>query len=166
MSRARSSIWGFFLIVLPCTAACGGGSSSPATALAPGAPAPPLRSVASVDQVMDAIIIPSSQRVFDAVVYVNGQLEQSPKSDDDWFGVQMSALAVAEAGNLLMLPPRAEDNDEWMAAAAGLIAQGERMLAAIDRRNTQEVFDVGADMYEACVRCHRQYMPGVKESYK
>ena len=38
---------------------------------------------------MDGIIIPSSQRVFDAVVYVNGQLEQSPKTDDDWFGIQM-----------------------------------------------------------------------------
>lgn len=35
------------------------------------------------------------------------------------------------------------------------------MVAAIDRKRTQEVFDVGADMYEACVRCHGQHMPGV-----
>ena len=83
-----------------------------------GGPAPPLRAVASVDQLMDAIIIPSSQRVFDAVVYVNGQLEQSPKSDDDWFQIQMSALAVAEAGNLLMLPPRAKDGGEWRLSRA------------------------------------------------
>ena len=86
---------------------------------AAGGPAPPLRA----DQLMDAIIIPSSQRVFDAVVYVNGQLEQSPKSDDDWFQIQMSALAVAEAGNLLMLPPR----------------QGRRRVATFSRAHRQRL---------------------------
>ena len=55
-----------------------------------------MRPVASVDQVMDGIVIPASQRVFDAVVYVNGKLEQSPKTEDEWFGIQMQALAVAE----------------------------------------------------------------------
>ncbi len=158
MSRARSSIWGFFLIVLPCAAACGGGSSSPATALAPGAPAPPLRSVASVDQVMDAIIIPSSQRVFDAVVYVNGQLEQSPKSDDDWFGVQMSALAVAEAGNLLMLPPRAKDNGEWLTFSRALTDSAYRVAQAAEAKNLDLVLQTGGEMYNACTACHEKYL--------
>ena len=57
-----------------------------------------LKAVATVDQVMDAIVIPSSQALFDAVVYENGELVQSPKNDDDWFRLQMHALAVAEAG--------------------------------------------------------------------
>ena len=151
MSLSRSSIWGFFLIVLPCTAACGGGSSSPATALAPGAPAPPLRSVASVDQV-------SSQRVFDAVVYVNGELEQSPKSDDDWFGVQMSALAVAEAGNLLMLPPRAKDNGEWLTFSRALTDSAYRVAQAAEAKNLDLVLQTGGEMYNACTACHEKYL--------
>ena len=89
---------------------------------------------------MDAIIIPSSQRVFDAVVYVNGQLEQSPKSDDDWFGVQMSALAVAEAGNLLMLPPRAKDNGEWLTFSRALTDSAYRVAQAAEAKN----LDLGA----------------------
>src|SRR5688572_28983857 len=90
MSHARSSMLALSGLVLTCVmAACG--DSAPGTAVTPAGPGPQMRPVASVDQVMDGIIIPASQRVFDAVVYVNGKLEQSPKTDDDWFGIQMQA---------------------------------------------------------------------------
>src|SRR5262245_44016781 len=74
----------------------------------------PTRSVATVDEVMDGIVIPGSTTIFDAVVYSNGELVQTPKTDDDWQHVRLRALAVAEAGNLLMMPPRARDAGEWM----------------------------------------------------
>ena len=155
MSLGRSSILVFLAIVFMCATACGG-SSPPAPALAPGGP--PLRPVASVDQVMDGIIIPSSQRVFDAVVYVNGALEHSPKSDDDWFGIQMSALAVAEAGNLLMLPPRAKDGGEWLTFSRAMTDSAYRVAQAAEAKNLDLVLQTGGELYNACTACHEKYL--------
>src|SRR5688500_16860447 len=88
---------------LPCllTAAALSAGCSPAPQAAAYQP------VGTVDHVMDAIVIPSSDAIFDAVIYENGELVRAPKVDDDWFRVQMHAVAVAEAGNLLLMPPRA-----------------------------------------------------------
>ncbi|HEY6508125.1 MAG TPA: hypothetical protein VIY56_08920, partial [Vicinamibacterales bacterium] len=110
-------------------------STTPATGNGGSTSAPLLRPVASVDQVMDGIIIPASQRVFDAVVYVNGELEQAPKNDDDWFNVQMQALAIAEAGNLLMMPPRAKDAGEWMTLSRALTDSAYRVAQAAEAKN-------------------------------
>jgi hypothetical protein len=158
MSQARSSILASFAVVLGCAAAACGGATPADSVPAAGGPAVPLRAVASVDQLMDAIIIPSSQHVFDAVVYVNGQLEQSPKSDDDWFRIQMSALAVAEAGNLLMLPPRAKDGGEWLTFSRALTDSAYRVAQAAEAKNLDLVLQTGGEMYNACTACHEKYL--------
>ncbi len=75
-------------------------------------------------------------------------------------------VTLTEGGNLLMLAPRAQDGDEWMKAAARMVGEGERMISAIDHKAPQEVFDVGATLYDACVRCHMRYMPGVSDKYR
>jgi hypothetical protein len=157
MSRTRSSILvSFVVIVSGIAGSCGG--AAPVGAPGGGGAAPPLRAVASVDQVMDGIIIPSSQRVFDAVVYVNGVLEQSPKTDDDWFNLQMNALAVAEAGNLLMLPPRAKDNGEWQTFSRALVDSAYRAAQAAEAKNLDLVLQTGGEMYNACTACHEKYL--------
>ena len=157
MSRAGSSILSLLAVVIGGAAACSG--ATPAGSVpAAGGRALPLRAVATVDQLMDAIIIPSSQRVFDAVVYVNGQLEQSPKTDDDWFGIQMSALAVAEAGNLLMLPPRAKDTGEWLTLSRALTDSAYRAAQAAEAKNLDLVLQTGGEMYSACTQCHEKYL--------
>jgi hypothetical protein len=156
MSRPRSSIFGLFAVAAASIwAAC---STAPAPSGSSNTSGLPLRPVASVDQVMDGIIIPSSQRVFDAVVYVNGVLEQSPKNDDDWFNVQMNALAVAEAGNLLMLPPRAKDNGEWLTFSRALTDSAYRVAQAAEAKNLDLVLQTGGEMYNACTQCHEKYL--------
>jgi hypothetical protein len=117
-----------------------------------------MRAVASVDQVMDAIIIPASQRVFDAVVYVNGELQQAPKNDDDWFAVQMQALAVAEAGNLLMMPPRAKDTGDWITFSRAMTDSAYRVAQAAEAKNTDLMLTTGGEMYNACTACHEKYL--------
>lgn len=107
---------------------------------------------------MDGIIIPASQRVFDAVVYVNGVLEQSPKTDDDWFQIQMSALAVAEAGNLLMMPPRAKDAGEWLTFSRAMTDSAYRVAQAAEAKNLDLVLQTGGEMYNACTACHEKYL--------
>lgn len=138
------------------TLACG---TPPAENAAPSAASPSaMRPVASVDQLMDSIIIPASQKVFDAVVYVNGELQEAPKNDDDWFAVQMQALAVAEAGNLLMMPPRAKDAGDWITYSRALIDSAYRVAQAAEAKNTELVLTTGGEMYNACTACHEKYL--------
>jgi len=120
---------------------------------------PPYHPVATVDQVMDAIVIPSSQALFDAVVYENGVLVQSPKVDDDWFALQMHALAVAEAGNLLVMPPRAKDTGEWQTMSRALTDSAVKVAQAAEAKDIEGMLATGSEMYAACTSCHRKYLP-------
>ena len=117
------------------------------------------RPVATVDQVMDAIVIPSSQAIFDAVVYDNGVLVQAPKMDDDWFALQMQAIAVAEAGNLLLMPGRAKDTGDWQTMAHAMTAAAVKVAQAAEAKDVDRMLATGGEMYAACVECHRKYLP-------
>jgi hypothetical protein len=117
---------------------------------------------------MAALLEKQADIVWEAVgttIIGNTIEEHRPVTDEEWTNVRNAAVAVAETGNLLMVAPRAGDQG-WMNAAAGMIAQGERMLNAIDRRNTKDIFDVGSDLYDSCVTCHMHYMPAIKDMYK
>jgi hypothetical protein len=114
--------------------------------------------VASVNQVMDSIIIPSSQAIFDAVVYDNGELVQAPKSDDDWYQLRMHALAVAEAGNLLLMPPRLKHEANWVKWSHALTDAAVRVEQAADARNVDLLLETGGQMYTACTQCHANYL--------
>lgn len=134
-----------------------------------GSQAPPIRAVVDTKTLMAAVLEKQSNIVWESVGEVHtleGIEEKRPRTDEEWQHIRDAAVTIAESANLLMVPPRAQDDEEWMAASAGVISEGERMIAAIDRRSTKDVFDIGADLYEACVRCHRQYMPGVREFYR
>jgi hypothetical protein len=118
----------------------------------------PLRAVATVDEVMDGIVIPSSQVVFDAVVYSNGELIQAPKTDDDWFALRIHALAVAEAGNLLLMPPRAKDTGDWAKFSRALTDAAVEVAKASEAKNIERVLQTGGTMYTACAGCHEKYI--------
>jgi hypothetical protein len=120
---------------------------------------PSYKPIASVGQIMDAIVIPSSQAIFDAVVYSNGELVKAPQGDDEWHALQMHALAVAEAGNLLMMAPRAKDNGDWMKMAAGLNDQAVATANAAEKKDLDLLLKAGSDLYDACTVCHRKYIP-------
>jgi hypothetical protein len=125
-----------------------------------GATSPPTyQPVGTVDQVMDAIVIPSSQAIFDAVIYENGELVQAPKVDDDWFRVQMHAVAVAEAGNLLLMPPRARDAGEWVTFSRAMTTAAAEVAKAAESKDVERLLQTGSEMYRACVGCHAKYLP-------
>jgi hypothetical protein len=130
-----------------------------------GAPAPPATRadrfvpVASVDEIMEAVVIPSSQALFDAVVYVNGEVERAPTSDQDWHALQMHALAVAEAGNLLLMAPRAKDGDDWAAAANAMTRAGAAASDAVKGQDLEALLKAGSALYSSCTACHRAYVP-------
>ena len=143
------------LLLALATSACQGGVAGRGV----DGPAAEIRPVATVDQIMDAIVIPSSQAIFDAVVYENGALVQAPRTDDDWFRLQMHALAVAEAGNLLQMPGRAKDAGDWAAMSAALTDAAVTVAGAAESKDTERLLASGSEMYNACTSCHRKYIP-------
>ena len=114
--------------------------------------------VASVDDVMEAIVIPSSQALFDSVVYVNGELTQSPKTDDEWNRLRLQAIAVAEAGNLLVMPPRAKDSEDWLKLSNALTDAAMRVEQAADAKSIDLMLQTGGELYTACTACHEKYL--------
>jgi len=130
---------------------------------------PPFKPVVDNRTLMNSVIEKQANVVWDSVgtvVTPEGTQERRPQTDEDWANLRDAAVTLTESGNLLMLTPRAHDGDEWMKAAAGMVEQGERMISAVARKSPEQVFDVGATLYDSCVRCHMNYMPGVAEMYR
>lgn len=112
----------------------------------------PFKPVATVKQVMLGITIPASNVVF----AVAGE---APESDDAWQQVESSALAVSESGNLLLIPPRAVDEQEWRQYALALVDAGARAAEAARAKDAEAVSTAGDAMYEVCEQCHSKYLP-------
>ena len=125
--------------------------------LASAAPAqqPTLKPVATVKQLMKAIVIPSSDAVFQVAA-------KEPKNDEQWAAVQNSALALAEAGNLLMIGSRAKDQGEWMKQSQALLDLGSAAFKAAEAKDVDAVSKAGDEIYEVCEGCHSKYMEKAK----
>jgi hypothetical protein len=116
--------------------------------------------VATNDQLMDSIIIPNSQAIWDSVVYTNGELVASPKTDDDWYNLQMNGYALAEAGNLLKIPPRAREDAEWNQWATEMTAKARDVIRAAEAKDITALLTAGGEVYNNCTDCHRMYVTG------
>jgi hypothetical protein len=123
-------------------------TQSPAAA-APAADA--FKPVASVKQVMLGITVPASNAVF----AVAGE---APADDAAWQAVEASAMAVAESGNLLLMKPRAVDDQEWKQYAIAMVDAGTKAAVAARAKNAEQTGLAGDDMYNVCEQCHAKYM--------
>ena len=121
---------------------------------------PQFQVVATNDQVMDAIIIPNAQAIWDSVVYTNGELVVSPKTDDDWYNLQMNGYALAEAGNLLKISPRAREEADWHQWATDLTTKSRDVIRAAEAKDMQALLTSGGEVYNVCTDCHRKYVTG------
>ncbi len=123
-------------------------------------PPAPFRTVASTKQLMLAVVDPAADEVWEAVGTVmtpSGTSEIAPQNDEEWATVQNGALTLAESGNLLLLPSRAAGDAEWIKLSQQLIDLGEKTSKAAEAKNTAAVFDLGAEIYDVCTNCHRQF---------
>jgi len=135
-----------------------------------GGPAPPpFKPVVDTKVLMQAVVDPNADAIWEAVKSIDtkeGSQEIRPKTDEEWTAVRNAAITVAEAGNLLMLVPRAKDGDEWMKRAQEMIDTGEAAIRAAEAKNADRLFTVGGDIYEACSNCHRRYMEAIVNANK
>jgi hypothetical protein len=113
---------------------------------------------ATTAEIMDGIVIPFSQAIFDAVAYENAQLTRAPRNDDEWHRLYVQALAVAEAGNLLMIDGRAKDQREWIALAHEMSLKAAAVAKGASLKNVDRVLEAGGELYETCTACHAKYV--------
>ncbi len=109
--------------------------------------------VATVKQIQEAMISPSSDTIFNVG-------RAAPSSDEEWAVVRNAAVILAESGNLFMLDGRAKDGDLWMELSTELVAAGAEALAAADDRDVAGVLQAGNRIAAACEACHQPYRDG------
>ena len=139
------------------------------SACSKGPEPPPFKPVVDTKLLMQAVVDPNADIIWEAVKTIDtpaGTEDVRPKTDEQWVAVRNSAVAVAEAGNLLMLVPRAKDGGEWMKRAQEMIDTGERAIKAAEAKNASQLFTVGGDIYDACSNCHREYMDAIVNANK
>lgn len=111
---------------------------------------PTVKPVANVKKLMRAMIIPSSDALFNVA-------RQAPKDDAEWAAVENSAVILGESGNLLMIGSRAKNTTVWMKTSRALVDAGAVALKAAEAKNLDALMDAGNQIVDACERCHEKY---------
>ena len=124
---------------------------------------PPFTPVADVSELMLTMIDPAADAVWLAVgtiISEAGREDWEPETDEEWAVVVNGAMTIAEGGNLLMMDGRARDQDGWMRMAQDMTDAGVLAYEAAKSRDSDRIFDLGEDIYNACDRCHNLYWDG------
>ena len=95
------------------------------------------------------------------LINAEGTHELFPTTDAGWNFASNSAVTLAEASNLLLLPGRPVDDDRrWVDAAHALHDAAMQAHEMAEKRDKEAFFTAGSSIYEACVQCHSHYIIG------
>lgn len=120
----------------------------------------PIKTVATLEEVMHHMVIPNAQVVWKSVgtVYTNGKTDEiQPRNDEEWLAVEAASTILTESGNLLMMDGRAKDQGHWIDHSKALREAGTAVHEAAKARNATAVFERGGQLFEACQACHFEY---------
>jgi hypothetical protein len=120
----------------------------------------------------------------------SGTVERLPKTDADWEKIRTGAITLAEGIYLLKVPrafaPPGDENNSsgpeatelspaqikakieadpvlWNAKIEALRNVGLEILEIVNKKKTDELFEAGGNLDEACESCHIQFWyPGDK----
>jgi hypothetical protein len=127
----------------------------------------PFEEVVDTRELMLAVIDPAADVYWGAVGTImdeNGTEEIFPTTTAEWASVRHAATIIAESGNLLLMPGRAQDNEQWTRLSRQLIATGRQALGAAQARDAEAVFDAGGEIYLVCSECHTAFAPDALRS--
>jgi hypothetical protein len=139
-------VLGAALAALLGTVAISAQTKGPAAASTSG-----VKTIASVGEIMTLFTIPLSNAVFEA----GGD---APKDDKSWDAVRGQAIALAEAGNLLMVGSRAKDRAAWMKFSRAQVDAAEAAAKAAAAKNADQLSAASDVLYETCAGCHKVYL--------
>jgi hypothetical protein len=158
-------------------------SSAPQPTAAP----PQFRITASIQELMDAVIDPAADALWDSVgitVTAKGTEMRQPRTDEEWQEVRRRAIALIEGTNLLVMDGRrlvapgsavldqntqgvvsAKEGQELLDSQHQTFVQfsralhdvGEQMLKAIDAKDAAGMMSAGAAMDGICENCHLKF---------
>ena len=159
----------------------------------PATPAEPeLMKTATIRDIMDSMVEPSGEFLFESVVTIadeHGVTEKAPETDEEWQEVRRRAVTLVEAPNLLVMPGRkaAQPGEKAENPQVELppeeiqkLIDGNRVnfinhakqlqeaalttLKAIDTKDKKALFDALMVLDKACENCHLEYWyPGEKK---
>lgn len=110
----------------------------------------------SVGDLMRSIIAPQTAAIWGAFEV----------KDNEWAALSDAAQQVATAGELTLTGAygdsykSAAQDPQWQAYAQQMIDAANAVLAAVDKRDEEALFNVGNDqLYPPCENCHKDFMP-------
>ena len=180
-------------VALASAMAITGCSAKPEATQPPAAPDPSFTPVLSVKELMENIVDPQADYVFDAVgsdVTAKGVVEITPTTDDDWTKIQRGAYVLAESSNLLkmtrMMAPEGAANVEpggpeltpaqieakvkdnpalWSSHADTLRTEALKVIDIVKARDAEKLLAAGSAIDQACEACHLDFWyPGDREA--
>jgi hypothetical protein len=157
MTMNRRSVLPAVLTLL--LAAC----NAPPPPAPPAAAAPPYNTALSLKQVMEWVIDPAADAVWESVAIIitdKGENQKAPKTEEEWEKVRNGAATLVESGNLLMMQTRMRDDKKWAASAKRMSDAGLVALRAAEKKDVAALFDSGALIYNACSACHADFRVG------
>lgn len=173
-----------YLVWLVATAPLLSGCQDQVAPKRDAAPAPEFRVDATIKDIMDSMVDPGADYIWDAVastVTAKGVEEKYPRTEEEWKEVRRRAVQVMEASNLLLMPGRRvarpgdqsdprielpperiealinEDRAAFAKMAHALYDSVVPALKAIDARNKDALLDAGDAIDQACENCHMKY---------
>ena len=111
-----------------------------------------MQPASTMSELMVKIIYPAS----DAIFYIT---TREPKTQVEWEELQGKALAVAESANLLMMPGRARDQEQWMDDAKLMLDAGRAAFRAAKAKDMAALDALNDQLYTSCTSCHQHYRP-------
>ena len=139
----------------------------------------------TIREVMNALIDPSADALWNAVSFVvdeSGSREVYPESEEEWARLRNHAISVVEGANSLMIPGREvapagstteypdyeylpdevdalleDDWRSWTGYAQQLQSSALGIIDAIDARDVAQLSERGGQMDQVCETCHSSY---------
>lgn len=149
--------------------------------------APQIKPVASIQELMQALVDPSADSIWEAVsttITKKGVEEKKPQTEAEWQALRLHAVRLIEGAGLLQVPGRkvvheggkleddhvegnakledivasiTKDPASFSVAARTLQTSAVAVLAAIDARDLQRIGETGSALDAACESCHLNY---------
>ena len=113
-----------------------------------------------VHDLMAYVLDPAAEAIWDSAGFViteEGETNLAPTNQEGWDKVKHGAKVISESSYLLSMPERAVDQAQWVALSMALKGMGEKAFTAAENKDSEALFEIGAELYQICVACHQIY---------
>lgn len=110
---------------------------------------------------MAHFITPAAEKIWESTGFViteEGEISLEPKDNEGWNEVVFGAQVIIESSYSLKRLDRSLGREDWIAFSSLLEPIGRQAVIAAEAKDSESLFQIGADLYQACVACHNVYM--------